>query len=299
MDAVLFVGHGSKDPQGNEEVRKFVDTLALPFANTLKETCFIEFADPDIRQGIERCIKRGATRVALVPIILFAAGHAKLHVPEAIDWAREKYPHITFRYGRPIGMHEGVLEILRSRLAACLKGKNDLQDTAILLVGRGSSDPDANSDLYKVARLLWEDCGARTVETAFMGVTFPLLEQGLERCLQFGANRVIVLPYFLFTGVLIKRMERIVRAFSLEHKQCTFLLAEYFGFHEKLRDIILDRCHEALFGEVKMNCDLCQYRLMAKHEHGHHHDHHHGHHDHHHHHSHHHHDHHHGHGDDR
>lgn len=109
--------------------------------------------------------------------------------------------------------------------------RQEAEDTAILLVGRGSADADANSDLYKISRLLWERMRVKWVEPAFIGVTSPLVEEGVERRLRLGAKRVMILPYFLFTGVLIKRMEGLAQEYAALHPGVRFELAEYFGFH--------------------------------------------------------------------
>jgi sirohydrochlorin cobaltochelatase len=299
MNAVLFVGHGSKDAEGNEEIRAFVRSIAEELKGPLVETCFLEFESPNIRQGIQQCVNQGATKIAVVPITLFSAGHAKIHIPAAIDEAKLRHPDVTFTYGKPIGVHQQVLEILSSRMEAAGIGEEQLQghnleETAVLVVGRGSSDADANSDLFKISRLFWEKLKVKWVETAFIGVTAPLLEDGMDRCLKLGARKVIILPYFLFTGVLIKRMESMLEMFEERYPEHQFALADYFGFHPRLRHILIERALEAIQGEARMNCDMCQYRLAAMEhiDHHHHHDdddHGHDHHDH---------DHHHGHDDD-
>ncbi|MFB9327622.1 sirohydrochlorin chelatase [Paenibacillus aurantiacus] len=275
MDAVLFVGHGSRDAEGNDEVRAFVSAIADRLEGLLVETCFLEFEKPTLDQGLDKCAALGAKRVAVIPITLFSAGHAKLHIPAAIDEARERHAGVQFIYGRPIGVHDQVLEILAARLRESgLDPEAELRDTAVLVVGRGSSDPDANSDLFKISRLFWERLKVGYVETAFMGVTDPLVEAGAERCLKLGAKHVIVLPYFLFTGVLIKRMEDMLESLQARYPEHVFTLARYFGFHPTLQTILLERAREALGEEVKMNCDMCQYRLAAAAEHRHHHHHH-------------------------
>lgn len=297
MNAVLFVGHGSRDAEGNDEVRDFVGSLIPLLEEPIVETCFLEFEGPGIAEGIRRCVARGAEHVAVMPIMLFAAGHSKLHIPAAIDTARARYPEIRFSYARPVGVHEGVLGILLERLAEQgIVPEVAAPDTAIVLIGRGSSDPDANGDLYKMSRLLWETLQACMIEPAFSGVTGPLIEEGVERCVRLGAKRIILLPYFLFTGILIKRMEEQVDVFRRSYPEQSFDLAGYFGLHDGLRSILRERAKEALYGEVKANCDMCAYRLHAAegmehshshdHDHGHHHDHHHDHHDHDHHHDH-------------
>ncbi|MGO4886984.1 sirohydrochlorin chelatase [Anaerobacillus sp. MEB173] len=287
MNAVLFVGHGSKDPEGNEEIIRFVDMMREKIDAPVIETCFLEFARPTIEEGIKRCVERGASHVALIPMMFFSAGHAKIHIPHEIDHAKEHYPHVKFTYGRPIGVHQQLMTIFIERLSAVNVDRFEADErTALLVVGRGSSDPDANSDLFKISRLLSEQFEKEVlVETAFMGVTTPTVEQGIERCLRLGSEKVIIVPYFLFTGVLIKRLERNLVTYQQRYENIEFQMTQYFGFHPGLTDIFLDRVTEALGDEAKLNCDMCQYRLHAlehmdihhhhhhddDHEHGHHH----------------------------
>ncbi|WP_181444645.1 sirohydrochlorin chelatase [Bacillus sp. 03113] len=292
MKAILLVGHGSRDPEGNEQVRHFVNKLKPSLNESLLvETCFLEFEKPTVGQGIDRCVDQGAGDIVVIPIMLLPAGHSKIHIPAAIDEAKKKHPTIRFTYGKPIGIHKETFEILKTRLVEIGENlDNPSSDTAIVLLGRGGSDPDANSDVYKISRLLWEKTKYELVEPAFMGVTAPLVDEGISRCIKLGAKKVIILPYFLFTGILIKRLEKMMTQFKEQHPQVEFQLAEYFGFHPGLQTIIKDRVEEALQGEVHMNCDTCLYRIGAMehihhhHHHDHEHDHHHDDHDHHHHH---------------
>lgn len=280
MKAILFVGHGSKDPEGNSQVLQFIENMKPGWdPSLLIEACFLEFERPTVSQGIDTCVEKGAKEVIVIPIMLLPAGHSKIHIPSAIDDAKQKYSHVSFTYGKPIGIHEEIFGILKTRLVEI--GENpdkSMADTAILLLGRGGSDPDANSDLYKISRLLWEKTNYKLVEPAFMGVTDPLVEEGIERCIKLGAKKVIILPYFLFTGILIKRLEEMMTKFQGMHHDITFDLAGYFGFHPNLLSILQERVQEALQGEVRMNCDICQYRLdTMEHIEHHHHDHNHDH----------------------
>lgn len=287
MKAILFIGHGSRLAAGNEEVRTFIQQMTPSIdENYIVETCFLEFEAPNIPAGIEACIQRGATEVYAIPIILLQAGHSKIHIPAAIDAARVKYPDVTFTYGRPIGIHDEILNILTDRLAATgLHLDEKHEDTAILFIGRGGSDVDANSDFYKISRLLWERIDVMSVECAFVGVTYPTVEEGMERCVRLGAKNIIMLPYFLFTGILMERMEEMKASFDAKYSSLNIQLADYFGYHPKLKSVVHDRMEEAVEGNIQMNCDTCQYRINAAAfvEHHHHHD---DDHDHHHHHDH-------------
>lgn len=300
MKAILFVGHGSRLAAGNDEVRTFIEQMTPRIDDSfLVETCFLEFASPNIEEGITNCVKKGATEVHVIPIILLHAGHSKMHIPAEIEHAREHYPNITFTYAQTIGIHDEIFAILEDRLAEI--GFNAQQeepkDTAILLIARGGSDPYANGDFYKITRLLWEKLPVPYVESAFMGVTDPRVEEGIERCVKLGAKKIIMLPYFLFTGILMERMHGMCQQFNEKYPDCDIEIANYFGYHERLQNVLLERIEQAVNGTSTGMQDLENYRAYAAvhghahHHHHHHHDHDHGHdhdhdhdHDHHHHH---------------
>lgn len=275
----LYVGHGSRDADGNEEFLQFIGRVIeqthAQTQNAGAEACFLELAAPTIPQGIAACIARGADRIVIVPVILLAASHVKMEIPEFIDAARKQYPHVDFVYGRNVGLHEKIIDLLlfRFQQEAGELSAPELAETAIVLMGRGSSDPDANGDLYKIARQLWERTGVQTVEVCFTGITFPRLPEGIGRALALGAKRLVVVPYFLFTGILIKRMQILLSDLQSQHPQIRMTMAEYFGMHQDLAQIVLERREEARIGRSFMNCDLCQYRKLAASDHGHSHDH--------------------------
>ncbi|WP_153723071.1 CbiX/SirB N-terminal domain-containing protein [Sporosarcina cascadiensis] len=260
--AVLFVGHGSRLEAGNEEVRQFIERMRGQIdSSLLVETCFLEFASPNIEDGIQLCIEKGAGEVHVIPIILLHAGHSKLHIPAEIEQAREQFPDIRFTYGQTIGIHEEIIEILLTRLTEVGFDVNQKhEDTAILFIGRGSSDVDAKEDFYKISRLLKENLHVPILECAFIGVTTPTVQDGMERCIELGAKKVIMLPYFLFTGILMKRMNKMAEQFKLDYPHATIEIAEYFGYHPKLQTVLLERMNQALDGTSTGMQDLENFR---------------------------------------
>ncbi len=245
-EIILLVGHGSQDSQGNEEFLAFADLIRDKEPNREIVTCFLELAQPDIPTGILHCIDRGATRILVIPLILLAATHVKQEIPEFLDAAREQFPEVEFVYGRNIGLHEGIIHLLADRFINVIETSVDqsLEDTAIVLMGRGSSDPDANGDLYKISRLLLEYVHVSVVEVCFSGITTPLLPEGVHRAIQLGAKRVVVVPYFLFTGVLMKRMKGILQELEQQYPHHHLQMAHYFGMHDDLISAVQDRIAE-------------------------------------------------------
>jgi sirohydrochlorin cobaltochelatase len=135
----------------------------------------------------------------------------------------------------------------------------------------------------------WRACSGRaaaidTVETCFIGITHPRLEEGFRRARLYQPKRIIVLPYFLFTGVLMKKIQDIAAQQSSWHPETEVVCLPEMGVHSQLMAVMRRREVETQAGTVAMNCELCKFRLAAQHgqgaEHGHnhHHDHGHGHH---------------------
>jgi sirohydrochlorin cobaltochelatase len=279
--ALLFVGHGSRDADGTDEFQRLVDLFRKDEPERIVECGFLEFAKPMIGEGIAACVRRGAKSVAVLPGMLMAAGHAKNDIPSEIHEARRLYPDVSFHYGRHLHLHAKIIELCRLRIeeAARQAPPRDRRDTLLLVVGRGSSDPDANADVQKLARLLWEGMGFGWGAACYIGVTTPLLPEALERCRRLGFGRIVVLPFFLFTGILEKRIRRTAQAFGREHPDTEIVCAEYLNVHPLLFDVFRERAHEAEHGSPNMNCELCKYRVqlpgfaaaVGQPQHGHHH----------------------------
>lgn len=262
-EAVLLVGHGSREPSGNEEILRFAGQVRKTVAGATTEVCFIEFAEPDISKALDACIEMGAQEIVVLPLMLFAAGHVKVEIPYEIDRARVRHPGIRFYYGRPFGIHHKMMEALNQRLRAleaALPGEPG--ETAVLLIGRGSSDPDANGDLCKIARLLWEGRAFGWVETCFIGITRPTIEEGVRRCVTLGARRILVLPYLLFTGILVRRIRARFLELQSLYSDIPMGLASDLGGHPNLVDVLLERREEARHGTALMNCEMCKYRIL-------------------------------------
>ncbi|GLY86359.1 cobalamin biosynthesis protein CbiX [Actinoallomurus iriomotensis] len=252
---LLVVGHGTRDDAGVAEFGRFVERLRGRLPVDVAGG-FIELSPPPLTDAVASLYAAGHRHVAAVPLVLVAAGHAKGDMPAALARERARQPGLTYAYGRPLGPHPTLLRLLEERLDAVLDPA-ERADTAVLLVGRGSTDPDANAEVCKAARLLWEGRGLSMVETAFVSLARPSVPEGLERCRRLGARRVVVLPYFLFPGVLPDRVAEEARAFTGAEVRC----AEVIGDCEGLADLVLERYEEALHGDIRMNCDTCVYRL--------------------------------------
>ena len=139
-------------------------------------------------------------------------------------------------------------------------GDVPLDETILLTVGRGASDPDANSNVSKVSRMLWEGLGFGWGETAYSGVTFPLVQPGLMHAVRLGYRRIVIFPYFLFTGVLVNRIYDHTDMVAANHPEIQFIKAPYLNDHPQVLETFADRVDEIRNGANLMNCQMCKYR---------------------------------------
>jgi len=259
---VLLIGHGSQDEDGVAENRRFA-TLLSERLQAPVQPCFLEFNDPPIAEGLRTCVERGARRVIALPLFLGPGGHQKNDVPALLNWARAQWPHVQFLYGTPLGAQYPLVEVLADRAADAIGcGADDIPptDTALIVVGRGSRDPDSNSEVSKIARLLWEGREYGAVDVAFHSLTGPPVHEAIARCVRLGARRVVVLPYLLFSGRICRRIAEYAHQAQSEFPELTILVGAPLGDHPGVFEAVAQRFEEAVGGTAAMTCDLCKYR---------------------------------------
>ncbi|ASU84861.1 sirohydrochlorin chelatase [Nocardiopsis gilva YIM 90087] len=272
---LLLVGHGTRDEKGVADFMAFVERLDRRLDDREVAGGFIELSPPPLTDAVGELYGRGHRRVVSVPMMLVAAGHAKGDIPGALIREKERHDGFDYVYGRPLGPHPTMLRLLAERLDDVLGTDSDpagesaetgaAGETAVLLVGRGSTDPDANAEVCKVARLFQEghakQRGVSFVEPAFISLAWPSVCEGLDRIRRLGARRVVVLPYFLFSGILPDRVVDESMAFAADHPDLDIRCAPVIGDCDGLADMIVERYDEALAGDIRMNCDTCVYRI--------------------------------------
>ena len=258
--ALLVIGHGTKSAQGCAEFAELIERVQLqaPFADVAGG--FLELAPPPIQDAVTRLVEAGHTSIDVVPLVLVAAGHSKGDIPAALARERGRHPGLSFRYGRPLGSAPELLAVAEARVEA-LVPRADWPGTAVVLVGRGATDPDANAEIAKTARLLQEGRALGTVETAFVSLAEPSVPAGLDRALRLGFRRVVVLPWFLFAGVLPDRIRAQAQMWADEHPDVDVRTADLIGPGDALAGVVLERWAEIDGGDLRMNCDTCAYRV--------------------------------------
>ena len=263
---IMICGHGSRSVDAVREFEQVAANMKARFPHHPVEYGFLEFATPIIRDGLDKLRGQGVTRVLAVPGMLFAAGHAKNDIPSVLNTYAAQNPGMKIDYGRELAVDLKMLQAAGDRVEQALKqagGGVSRHETLLMVVGRGASDPDANSNVAKVTRMLWEGMGFGWAETCYSGVTFPLVEPGLEHAVKLGYKRIVVFPYFLFTGILVDRIYSYADKVAARHPEIEFIKAPYLNDHPKVFDTFEQRLWEILEGTNTMNCQMCKYRAQV------------------------------------
>jgi sirohydrochlorin cobaltochelatase len=259
--AVLLCGHGSRDSEAIAEFELLAAALRPRLPGVEFATGYLEFARPTIHDALTALTTRGVRRVLAIPGMLFAASHVKNDLPWEINSFAADNPGIEVRFGRDLAVDPNLLQAAAKRIDAAMPGNHaDRSDSLLVVVGRGTNDPDANSNVAKVARMLWEGMGFGWAETAFSGVAHPRVDAALKRAARLGFRRIIVFPYFLFTGVLVKRIYAQSKAVAGAYPEIEFVNAPYLRDHPAVLDAFCERIEEFGGGDPAMNCQLCKYR---------------------------------------
>ena len=265
---LLVVGHGTRSPAGVAEFERLIDRVRRRGRGVIADVAggFIELSDPPLADAMSRLAAsrngagEAAWHVVAVPLVLTAAGHGKGDIPAALARELVRHPGLSYRYGRPLGPHPVLQDVLAARIDAALAGA-PRRDTHVVLAARGSTDPDANAEIAKVARLLWEGRGYAGAEFCFISLAEPSVPAALHRAVLLGACRIVVAPYFLFPGVLPDRVVTQSREFAAGHPGLEVTVAGLIGGCDELAGLVLERYDEALGGDIRMNCDTCAYRV--------------------------------------
>jgi sirohydrochlorin cobaltochelatase len=249
-DGLLLVAHGSASAAGTEEAIAVGEQVATAHPELAVELGFLELADPPAGKMLDRLVERGCTRIVVQPLILLAAGHGKSDVPAVALEGRDRHPDVEIVFGSPLGVVPELLAAGASNLEqAGAKG------LPLLVIARGTSDPDANAEAMRAARLLAEWTGADSVDVGFTGMTWPTVPEALERMRRLGHERFGLFFWFLCTGKLVERARDQVAASGLDAVD-----AGYFGPNPAIVSVIDQRRREALDGVARVNCDTCSYR---------------------------------------
>ena len=259
---ILVVGHGSNSPLGQIQLKETVQLLAKRLPDRRVTFGFLELAKPDVEDALAEFIDESTKGLTVMPLVLLGATHAKSDIAGIVEMAREIYRNVEFCYARELGvslrLNQAFVESASKQLP-----NSTVNNISVLLVGRGSSDPDANSDLFKAGRLMSEIYKVENVESCFISLASPSVANALDRLARHEPHRILIVPYFLFAGVLVDRISEQALAWSANNPTFDLQIAGELGPNAAIVEVSIERILEAEGNEIRMSCDRCVYRART------------------------------------
>ena len=240
MKAILYIGHGTRSKEGAEEAKSFIHRVMERINVEIQEICFLELTKPGIEEGFLHCVDRGATEITVVPLFLLAAGHIKEDIPQALSSLCERYPTINVKIRDPFGVQgrilDGIAEMVRETVS------NLTPKDSVLIVGRGSSDKSIHTAFAAITKGISDRLGIENVAVCYLAATDPRLKEGLESISVNSAGKIIVIPYLLFSGLLLKEVDEMVLMRQKLGQQ--IIHTGQLSKHRVIEDIIIERATE-------------------------------------------------------
>lgn len=259
---ILVVGHGSRINQANSDFETFVERFRDYVPESQVRFGYIELAEPLLEQALEDAAEK-ADEVIVLPLFLFAAGHVKQDIPSAVQEAREKFPHVDFLIAPPLGVHPYMIRLVLKRLSESTVGFGQAHsETLVVVVGRGSSDPDANGNFYKLTRILEETSPYACVVPCFVAITRPWLPEALERVARGNPKAILIQPYLLFPGKLVHQIENEAREFSKQYPDISVRISLTLGRDPLIFELLKERIRQAEVCEISLSPDRYDYRAL-------------------------------------
>lgn len=120
LTGIIIVDHGSRRQASNEMLCQAVDAFAEKSEWSIVEPAHMELAQPDIAVAYRRCVERGARRMVVFPYFLSVGRHWSEDIPNLVRQAASDFPDTEWLVTAPFGLHPGMTDIIRDRIAGCL-----------------------------------------------------------------------------------------------------------------------------------------------------------------------------------
>lgn len=252
MQAVLYIGHGTRLAKGVTQCIEFIESVKRLVRVPIQEIAFLEIVEPSIEIGVRRCVERGATSIAIMPLLLLTAQHAKVDIPQELQIVQRQYPTIRFSYGKPLGIEMKLITEVATKINVAIEktwNKETLRplvqngEADILLVFRGSSDLGLAMQADEICRFVSELTTYKNVKASFLYGAGWHFEDALKSY-ELSGKAVIIVPYLLFDGLLSVGIEKKINAARAVNP--FILLSEKLGHGENVQQVMLKRVEQCL-----------------------------------------------------
>ena len=115
--AILLIDHGSRRAEANALLEDVADQVRRRAPESIVEIAHLEIAEPDIAEGIDACVKKGATQIVVHPYFLGSGRHTTEDIPAHVERARKKNSNIRILISEALGGHAALIDAILDRVS--------------------------------------------------------------------------------------------------------------------------------------------------------------------------------------
>lgn len=236
----LLVGHGTRDPEGVAEFLSLAELVRARLEPVPVRPGFLELAEPSIDAAFANLAAAGVQSIYAAPVLLFAAGHAKRDIPEAVAAAAHRHGLTVLGQSPHLGCRPQLLALSQRRFDEAVAGRPFApSETLHVMVGRGSTDDTASAEMRGFSTLRAAAGAAFQTLTAFAAMAEPRIEPTLEQAASTGARHIVVQPHLLFAGELLDRVASLTSDAARRHPNVTWSLTRHLGPEPELVECLV------------------------------------------------------------
>jgi len=251
---LVVIGHGSSDPAAIAEFQLLMQRVATAHKGIVE----YGYLEPlGIAEAIDRAVERIDQHVCsrphpgkliILPAMLMRARHVNNDIPREVEKAQRRYPHIPMTFGSPLHLNPHVDDLCRIRIQEALSKDQgqSVSEMVLLVIGRGTSNVEANEAVLRLAKRLGDEMGFGWTVCGYASMVSPSISEAFDIVEGYSARRILLFPYFLFTGRIVKKVLEEARQFQNVHPDRLVMTAGHLGPDPLLRDAIMDRFYEQM-----------------------------------------------------
>lgn len=234
-DAILLLGHGSRDPAAVEEFERFAAFFKEWSGFSRVSPGYLELTSPSIPKAIDRAAAEGAERIWVYPLFLFPGRHVSSDLPHLMSEAGARHPKVAILFGEAMHRHPKLLELAKIRVGP-LSERTDR--TALLLVANGSGESRGIEAVERFAAKLKPMFPEVHLLSCFSEIAWPSIPDAFARCVAMGIKSIVVFPCVLFTGRVLRGIHLKVEKLRETYPTLSIRMADTFGIHPLLAEVV-------------------------------------------------------------
>ncbi len=134
---------------------------------------------------------------------------------------------------------------------------------ALLLIDRGSREPEAKEELAQLCTMIRDESEYAYVDHCFLEVIPPYIEEGINKCISSNVDSITVMPYFLYPGMKLKDSVKKTARICYDRK-LKVVITKPLSYHTTLESLIRDRIHTAREkNNVLLSNDKCDILVIG------------------------------------